>query len=747
MSLSFQKISNLDSKKICKLLLPTIQKIYQSFSYVNLTAEEYIKLVLLELEDSKINYKNNVSYDECIKKRIKVALSKKIEKTLFDPNKSFEIINNYINIKLKKSKMVEEAIEQFDKLNSFFATYNYVPNPDLLINLINKNNIFLKMTELIVKKYRSEIESGKMEELFDNSLLIATLGIYCMIFGIEIKEKTKLEYYIENANTLDTVETYFKEISSIPLLTIEEEKELAKNALNGDEKAKSKLIESNLRLVVSIAKKFVNCNFSKLDLIQEGNIGLMKAAEKFDPKSGYKFSTYATWWIKHSITRAIENKGRSIRLPSHFHRKLALYKSTITDLVQKLNREPTIEEIASKMNLSVEKVAELQEAAAKDIISINSLVGENDRDTELGDFISSQEELEETSIKNALKNYVSQLLEKCNLDEQEMDILKLRYGFNEEQQWSLAKIGQKYGITRESVRQKEAKALKKVRQSKYIKDLAVYMQNPTESLANIEMFREMYRNSSKTNKAYLNCNAKEKENDEMKKLQSIYEYFKDYTREQIDEMLSKLSEEDKNLITLRYGENLDNPVSGELTKQQYNRFYVTLVPKMKKLLSNPTKKNRKGRTPKKDVIKEQQQSKKEELLKEKEQVVEDESTLKGNIAVPIQIQNKNDITKEECVKMLELLRTPTFTQMMNILSTKEAIIISLKLGYVDGKYFSTEAIAEFLGIEEHDVTETIKKVLLLYKENINNFIDNVIEIATEKPKEGRVLSLKTTNEE
>lgn len=678
MSLSFQKINNLDSKKICKLLLPTIQKIYQSFSYVNLTAEEYINLVLLEIEDSKINYKNNVSYDEFIKKRIKVALSKKIEKTLFDPNKSFEIINNYINIKLKKSKMVEEAIEQFDKLNSFFATYNYVPNPDLLINLINKNNIFLKMTELIVKKYRSEIESGKMEELFDNSLLIATLGIYCMIFGIEIKEKTKLEYYIENANTLDTVETYFKEISSIPLLTIEEEKELAKNALNGDEKAKSKLIESNLRLVVSIAKKFVNCDFSKLDLIQEGNIGLMKAAEKFDPKSGYKFSTYATWWIKHSITRAIENKGRSIRLPSHFHRKLALYKSTITDLVQKLNREPTIEEIASKMNLSVEKVAELQEAAAKDIISINSLVGENDRDTELGDFISSQEELEETSIKNALKNYVSQLLEKCNLDEQEMDILKLRYGFNEEQQWSLAKIGQKYGITRERVRQKEAKALKKVRQSKYIKDLAVYMQNPTESLANIEMFREMYRNSSKTNKAYLNCNAKEKENDE---------------------------------------------------------------------LSNPTKKNRKGRTPKKDVIKEQQQPKKEELLKEKEQVVEDESTLKDNIAAPIQIQNKNDITKEECVKMLELLRTPTFTQMMNILSTKEAIIISLKLGYVDGKYFSTEAIAKFLGIEEHDVTETIKKVLLLYKENINNFIDNVIEIATEKSKQGRVLSLKTTSEE
>ena len=741
MSLSFQKISNLDSKEIYELLLPSIQKVYQSFSYINLTTEEYSDLVLFEIENSKKKYKNNISYDEFIKKRIKIALSKKIEKSLFDPNKSFEIINNYINIKLKNSEKTEEAIKQFDKLNSFFATYDYIPNPDLLINLIDKNNRFLKMTELIVKKYRNEIESGKMEELFYNSLLISTLGTYCMIFGIEIKEKTELEYYAENVKELDIVGTYLKEINSIPLLTIDEEKELTQAAFNGSEKAKNKLIEANLRLVVSIAKKFVNQDFSMLDLIQEGSLGLMKSVEKFDPKRGCRFSTYATWWIKQSIARAIADKGRNIRLPVYLHDRLILYKSVMTNFEKILNREPTIEEIASKMNLSVQNVVELQELP-KVIVSFNDFIND-DKDTEFNEIIPSQEEtLEDTVIKNALKFQVNQLFEKCNLSEQEIDILRLRYGFNEGQPWTLDKIGQKYGITREGVRQKEAKALKKIRESKYIKDLAVYMQNPMESLTNIEVFREKHKISNNSTKAYLNLNfnTKEKENDKMKKLQSIYKYFKDYTREQVDEMLSKLSEEDKNLITLRYGNDLDNPVSNKLTKQQSNSFYTSLVPRMKKILLNSTKKDVKEE-------RQQQQSKMEEPLKEESQVVEEELVSKDNTVTPIQIQNKNDMTKEECVKMLELLRTPTFTQMMNVLSIKEAIIISLKLGYVDGKYFSTKAIAEFLDIEEHDVTETIKKVLLLYKENINNFIDNVIEIATEKSKQGRVLSLKTTSEE
>ena len=207
----------------------------------------------------------------------------------------------------------------------------------------------------------------------------------------------------------------------------------------------------------------------------------------------------------------------------------------------------------------------------------------------------------------------------------------------------------------------------------------------------------------------------------MAKLQTIYQYFKDYTTEQVDAMLEKLTEEERVLITYRYGEDLSNPTAGKLTKEQTNKFYGSLVPKMRRLLSNPNK--------------ERKPRKKEQELQKKESKSE-YIPVASTIPIPSETQNDSkNITKEACETVLELLRTPTFNQMMSVLSVKEAIIISLKLGYVDGKYFSTESIAQFLGIEVQEVIDTTRKVLLLYKENINQFIDNAIEIVTEQPKQ------------
>ncbi len=231
-------------------------------------------------------------------------------------------------------------------------------------------------------------------------------------------------------------------------------------------------------------------------------------------------------------------------------------------------------------------------------------------------------------------------------------------------------------------------------------------------------------------------NLKKESEEEMKKLQTIYEYFKEYTKEQVDEMLTKLTEKERELVMIRYGEDLNNPVSTKLTKEQTDKFYGSLVHKMKRLLSNLTKeiKPRKSRQKEEKIQQVVEQTKVEEDNIVESKPVEELITSTESQEKPLEVTSSNnkEMTKEDYINVLELLRTPSFTQMMNSLSVKEAVIISLRLGYIDGKYFSTESISEFLGIEPIEVIETTKKVLLVYKDNINSLIDNLVEIVTEK---------------
>ena len=277
---------------------------------------------------------------------------------------------------------------------------------------------------------------------------------------------------LEGVSLEDPVRMYLKEIGNIPLLTAEEEVFLAQRIEKGDEQARKQLIEANLRLVVSIAKKYVGRGMSFLDLIQEGNLGLMKAVEKFDYKTGFKFSPYATWWIRQSITRAIADQARTIRIPVHMVETINKQVRATRQLLQKLGREPSPEEIAEFIGSTPERVREIQKIA-QDPVSLETPIGEEE-DSHLGDFIedSNAAAPAEVAEANMLREQLISVL--STLTPREEKVLRLRYGIDDSHPRTLEEVGKEFNVTRERIRQIEAKALRKLRHPNRIKKLKDY---------------------------------------------------------------------------------------------------------------------------------------------------------------------------------------------------------------------------------------------------------------------------------
>ena len=275
----------------------------------------------------------------------------------------------------------------------------------------------------------------------------------------------------ENMSVNDPVRMYLKEIGKIPLLTTEEEAELAKKMADGDEEAHNQMVEANLRLVVSIAKRYVGRGLPLLDLIQEGNLGLIKAVGKFDYTKGYKFSTYATWWIRQSISRAIADHARTIRIPVHMVETINRVSRASHELVQELGRDPSSDEIAKKLNMPVERVEEIMRAA-QEPISLETPVGEED-DSHLGDFIQDEDASEpaDAAAFAMLREQLAGVLK--TLTPREEKVLCLRYGLTDGKMHTLEEVGAEFDVTRDRIRQIEAKALRKLRhpsRSKILKD-------------------------------------------------------------------------------------------------------------------------------------------------------------------------------------------------------------------------------------------------------------------------------------
>ncbi len=344
-----------------------------------------------------------------------------------------------------------------------------------------KKRGFITYEELSVALKGLELDVDSIDDLYNtfsqNSIAILTEEEANSDGGGETPDKILLddEDLVKDININDPVRMYLKEIGQIKLLTMEEELELSDRILEGDEEAKHILAEANLRLVVSIAKRYVGRGMLFLDLIQEGNIGLMKAVEKFDVSKGFKFSTYATWWIRQAITRAIADQARTIRVPVHMVETINKLARIHRQLTLELNREPTEEELAKKMNTTVEKIREIYKIS-QEPVSLETPIGEED-DSHLGDFVPDERNMspEDYATNEMLKDEIGEVL--LTLTEREEKVIRLRFGLEDGKVRTLEEVGQMFGVTRERIRQIEAKALRKLRHPSRSRKLKDYMDN------------------------------------------------------------------------------------------------------------------------------------------------------------------------------------------------------------------------------------------------------------------------------
>ncbi len=352
-----------------------------------------------------------------------------------------------------------------------------------ILSLIEKGKHrgFVTHAEILSSFPQIEQDIAGLEALYErlegmNINIIEAKRVFDADESRELEEKKRVEAEFSDDSVSDSVQMYLKEIGKYPLLSSEEEVDLAKRIEKDDESARQKLAVSNLRLVVSIAKKYVgrSANLTLLDLIQEGNIGLFKAVEKFDYTKGYKFSTYATWWIRQAITRALADQGRTIRIPVHMVETINKYQQVVRRLVQDLGRDPLPEEVASEMGMDVDRIRHIIKIS-QDTISLETPVGDDkDEDSSLANFVPDEETIAPSvsAARKILKNYISEIIN--DLTPREQKILDMRFGLTDGVTHTLEEVGKVFTVTRERIRQIEAKALEKIRQHHKIDKLKGY---------------------------------------------------------------------------------------------------------------------------------------------------------------------------------------------------------------------------------------------------------------------------------
>ena len=693
MSLTYDNYSEMSTDELFEKLLPTIKSIYKSYEYTGISFDEYSDIVIKVLAKSRPS-SDFLSY---VKNDIKKEVDLEVGKLLTDGDRSIDVISQYIEKQLPGVSNYEDSVRAFRKLDAFFKKYDFVLDVNSLSKLIEGNDKFLAMINYAFDEKRADIVKGNSNEVFDNNFLIFSILTYCDLKDIKVEENVEVlnadDFYDTNSKDLDTLKLYLNDIGRIPLLTAEDEKELAYKISLGDMAARSKFIESNLRLVVKVAKKYRNYGLPFMDLIQEGNCGLMRAVERFDGTMGVKFSTYAMYYISVAMSRAIANDSRTIRIPANKFETLRKYKAAVDDLQKKYCKNFSVEEIAQLLGKSVPYVKEMEELC-KEPVSLNAFVS-YDGDSELESFIPNDDKsVDEQVVLNNLPSELSEFFNSCKLSERHKMVLLLRFGILDGHLWTLEEIGKKYGVSRESIRQSEIRALKLIRNSKDIEKFSVYLDNPDKALVKLKEFRDLEEKKKRKKKVYPKTGKKGKY------LQSIYEYFDEFDKMTIDSVISTLNPDERSLLTLRYGDDLENPVSHGLSKRDASRFYGSLMPRMRKKLESMNF-----------------PSTLEKEEKDEDDVVDNVSYLNDEVTIC------NDFNRTDYIKLIDIIKVPEYKLVINELGVKTTMIMSIYFGLVDGKQFSIESISKFFNTTPNDVENIITSNLEGDKAGIDFLIE------------------------
>lgn len=693
MSLTYDNYSEMSTDELFEKLLPTIKSIYKSYEYTGISFDEYSDIVIKVLAKSRPS-SDFLSY---VKNDIKKEVDLEVGKLLTDGDRSIDVISQYIEKQLPGVSNYEDSVRAFRKLDAFFKKYDFVLDVNSLSKLIDGNDKFLAMINYAFDEKRADIVKGNSNEVFDNNFLIFSILTYCDLKDIKVEENVEVlnadDFYDTNSKDLDTLKLYLNDIGRIPLLTAEDEKELAYKISLGDMAARSKFIESNLRLVVKVAKKYRNYGLPFMDLIQEGNCGLMRAVERFDGTMGVKFSTYAMYYISVAMSRAIANDSRTIRIPANKFETLRKYKAAVDDLQKKYCKNFSVEEIAQLLGKSVPYVKEMEELC-KEPVSLNAFVS-YDGDSELESFIPNDDKsVDEQVVLNNLPSELSEFFNSCKLSERHKMVLLLRFGILDGHLWTLEEIGKKYGVSRESIRQSEIRALKLIRNSKDIEKFSVYLDNPDKALVKLKEFRDLEEKKKRKKKVYPKTGKKGKY------LQSIYEYFDEFDKMTIDSVISTLNPDERSLLTLRYGDDLENPVSHGLSKRDASRFYESLMPRMRKKLESMNF-----------------PSTLEKEEKDEDDVVDNVSYLNDEVTIC------NDFNRTDYIKLINIIKVPEYKLVINELGVKTTMIMSIYFGLVDGKQFSIESISKFFNTTPNDVENIITSNLEGDKAGIDFLIE------------------------
>lgn len=579
MQLENKTIRKMSVEKLAELPAQDMRKISEVYSFAFDSKSEAIDLMnsFIKLEYSKIvnnEKEGNIDFHSTLE-NVMNNYVRSIFETESEPL-YIRLFNNYMKENVGEITEYKQVHDETRKIINFFKTINYQPSEIMCSTILENNSKFSTMIGKIVNRYSKKLSSMNAEEIFPDPTMLSFVTTYAFFNGIELKtnEEENEEIDLETLSPIDTysdddVKLYLNSLSK-PLLP-SKQMELFLKLKEGDEDARNKLIETNLGLVIPVALRHMNKEVNFLDLIQEGNIGLMIAVDKFDCERGCAFSTYANWWIRNYVTRGVMKYGKSIKIPMNVQIKTRKYNSTFNKLAARLKRYPTLDEMVKEMNLTDEQLYQFMIGNTR-IVSLDEPIGTDDN-LLISDFVTTDDlSVEEDYEKKALENEIRNVLNSDLLDERSIEILKLRNGFYNNKVYTLSEISNVFGISRERINKLEKKAYRKLKSSSYCDDILAYLENGNKIKERV--IKEHQDEIAKRRANRFKVNQEEKPDP-----RKIYAYFTGYKKEELAEVISSLKVEEIEIVKELFGGDLEKlSYRKTSTESSMRKFSNEIIP-------------------------------------------------------------------------------------------------------------------------------------------------------------------------